>query len=42
MKEKEYYREQIIQMVQKIHRCDILIYIYTLVSKIMEREGDNA
>lgn len=40
MKEKEYYREQIIEMLQEINRCDILIYIYKLVVDII-REDDN-
>lgn len=39
MKEKEFYREQIIEMVEKINRCDILEYICTLVSRIVKREG---
>lgn len=42
MKEKDFYRKQIIEMVEKINRCDILNYIYTLISKIAEREGNNA
>lgn len=41
MREKEYYREHIIAMVQKINRCDILEYIYTLVYKIVKREGED-
>lgn len=39
MREKEYYREKIIEMVEKMNRVDILEYIYILVSKILEREG---
>lgn len=39
MKEKEYYREQIIEMVQKTENCDILIYIYKLVCDVIG--GDN-
>lgn len=39
MREKEWYREQIIEMVRKINRCDILDYIYTLIFKITKREG---
>lgn len=35
MKEKDFYKEQIIEMVQKIHKCDILIYIYKLVVDII-------
>lgn len=35
------YKKEIIEMVQKINRCDILEYIYTLLSKIIKREGEN-
>lgn len=35
------YRKEIIEMVKKIGRDDILKYIYILVSKIIEREGNN-
>lgn len=35
------YRKEIIEMVKKISRNDILRYIYILVSKIMEREGND-
>lgn len=38
MREKEAYREKIIEMVQKIHRCDILIYIYKLVVDIVKED----
>lgn len=41
MNEKEFYKEQIIEMVQNINRCDILEYIYTIVFKIVKREGEN-
>lgn len=39
MKDKNFYREQIIEMVEEINRYDILEYIYTLISKIVKREG---
>lgn len=39
MNEKDFYREQIIEMVEKINRCDILEYVFTLISKIIKREG---
>lgn len=39
MKEKEYYKEQIIKMVREMNRCDILEYIFVLISKIVKREG---
>lgn len=38
MREGEYYREKIIEMVQKIHRYDILIYIYKLVVDIIKED----
>lgn len=41
MKEKEFYKEKIIEMVRNIDRCDILEYIYTLISKIVKREGED-
>lgn len=41
MREKDFYREKIIEMVQNIGRCDILEYIYTLISKIVKREGED-
>lgn len=40
MNENENYKNEIIKMVQKIHRCDILIYIYKLVVDIV-KEDDN-
>lgn len=42
MNEKEFYREQVIEMVQKINRCDILNYIYIIISEILEEEGNDA
>lgn len=38
MREKEFYRKQIIEMVQKIKRYDILIYIYKLVVDIVKED----
>lgn len=38
MVEKEFYRTKIIEMVQKINRCDILIYIYKLVVDIVKED----
>lgn len=38
MNEKEFYKDQIIEMVQKIHRCDILIYIYKAVCGIIKED----
>lgn len=38
MTEKEYYREQIIEIVQKTENCDILIYIYKLVCDIIKED----
>lgn len=34
MKEKEYYREQIVEMIQKIEDADVLNYIYIIVDDI--------
>lgn len=38
MREKEWYKEQIIEMVQNINSCDILIYIYKLVFDIIKED----
>lgn len=38
MREKEYYRTRIIEIVEKIHDCDILIYIYKLVVDIAKED----
>lgn len=35
---KEDYRKEIIEMVQKINRCDILRYIYKLVVDIRKED----
>lgn len=42
MSDKNFYREQIIEMVKKINRCDILRYIHIIISDILKEEGDNA
>lgn len=42
LREKDFYKEKIIEMLQKINRCDILEYIYALSLKIVEREGNDA
>ena len=34
LKEKEYYREQIVEMIQKIEDADVLNYIYIIVDDI--------
>lgn len=34
----EFYKEQIIEMVKKINRCDILVYIYKLVVDIVKED----
>lgn len=38
MKEKEFYRKQIIEMVQKINRCDILIYVYKAICGVINED----
>lgn len=40
MNDKEFYREQIIEMVQKIKRFDILIYVYKLVDDIVNDNNE--
>lgn len=40
MREKEYYRKEIIEMVQNINRCDILIYVYKLICDIIKEDND--
>ena len=37
-KQKEDYRQKIIEMVKKIEKCDILIYIYKLVFDIVKED----
>lgn len=42
LRPKEFYREKIISMINKINRTDILNYIYVIVSDIMkERAASN-
>lgn len=38
MREKEYYREQIIKMVKNVQRCDILIYIFKIVDDVIKED----
>lgn len=38
MGEKECYRKKIIEMVEKIKKTDILIYIYKLVEDIIKED----
>lgn len=38
MKEKEFYREQIIEMVEKIKSTDILIYLYKITDDIIKED----
>ena len=38
--EKESYRQQIIQMVKKVERCDILVYIYKAVLGVIDEEKE--
>lgn len=40
MREKEWYREQIIEMVQKIDRIDILEYFYIFIKGKVGGEND--
>lgn len=36
MRDENYYKNEIIKMIQKINRVDILNYIYIVVSDIVE------
>ena len=36
MRDENYYKNEIIKMVQKINKVDILNYIYIVVSDIVE------
>lgn len=36
MREKDFLKMKIIEMVQEINRCDILVYIYKLVTDIIK------
>lgn len=37
----DFYKEKIIEMVKETKRCDILIYIYKLVSDIVKEDDNN-
>lgn len=41
MNEKEVYRERIIEMVKKMEKCDILVYIYKLTKDIIQEDCDD-
>lgn len=36
LKEKEFYKEKIVEMVKEINRTDILNYIYIVISDIIK------
>lgn len=36
LKEKEFYKEKIVEMVNQIYRADILNYIYIIISDIIK------
>lgn len=38
MKDKDFYREQIIEMVKKTKSTDILIYLYKIVDDIIKED----
>lgn len=38
MNEKDFYREQIIKMVEGINRCDILVYIYKAIEGVIDED----
>lgn len=38
MEEKEFYREQIVEMVQKIKSTDILLYLYKITEDIISED----
>lgn len=42
MREKEYYKEQIIEMVQKINNVDFLFKIYHYIIPKYKREKEEA
>ena len=39
LKEKEFYKEKIIEMVKEINRTDILNYIYIIISDIVKERN---
>lgn len=38
LKEKEYYRQAIVDIINEIDRLDVLIYLHRLISRIV-KEG---
>ena len=38
LKEKEYYKQMIIDVVEKIERVDVLIYLYTFIKGNVKAE----
>lgn len=40
LKEKEYYREKLLDMLNSIEKTDILNYLYVIVCDIMEEERE--
>ncbi len=41
LREKDYYREKIIELVKKIKNQNILKYIYIIVSDIVKEDNKN-
>ena len=39
LKEKDFYKEKIIEMVKEINRTDILNYIYIIISDIVKERN---
>lgn len=40
LKEKDFYKEKIVEMVKEIDRTDILNYIYIIISDIVKERGN--
>lgn len=40
LRPKEFYREKIISMINKINRTDILNYIYIIISDTLKERGN--
>lgn len=38
LKEKEYYKQMIIDVVEKIERVDLLVYLYTFIKGKVKAE----
>lgn len=38
MKEKEYYKEQIVEMIKKIESSRVIVIIYDFIKPIYEKE----